>query len=41
MKPHTETAETEYWLRLLVMYECITEAEGDAQYREAASLSKI
>ena len=41
MKPHTETAETEYWLRLLVMSEYITEAEGDSLINDCLEIKRI
>ena len=36
-----ETAETEYWLRLLVMSEYITEAEGKVLLRDCLEIKKI
>lgn len=36
-----ETAETEYWLRLLVMSEYITEAEGDSLISDCLEIKRI
>ena len=36
-----ETAETEYWLRLLVLSEYITEAEGDALIDACLEIKRI
>ena len=36
-----ETAETEYWLRLLVMSEYITEAEGDSLINDCLEIKRI
>lgn len=36
-----ETAETEYWLRLLVLSECITEQEGESLLAECLEIKKI
>lgn len=36
-----ETAETEYWLRLLVLSECITEQEGEYLLAECLEIKKI
>ena len=36
-----ETAETEYWLRLLVLSEYITNAEGDSLLKDCLEIKKI
>ena len=36
-----ETAETEYWLRLLVMSEYITEAEGESLINDCLEIKRI
>ena len=36
-----ETAETEYWLRLLVLSEYITEAEGDSLIDDCLEIKRI
>ena len=36
-----ETAETEYWLRLLVLSEYITEAEGDSLINDCLEIKRI
>ena len=36
-----ETAETEYWLRLLVMSEYITEAEGNSLINDCLEIKRI
>ena len=36
-----ETAETEYWLRLLVLSEYLTEAEGQSLLRDCLELKRI
>ena len=36
-----ETAETKYWLRLLVMSEYITEAEGDSLINDCLEIKRI
>ena len=36
-----ETAETEYWLRLLVLSEYITEAEGDSLINDCMEIKRI
>ena len=36
-----ETAETEYWLRLLVMSEYITDAEGDSLINDCLEIKRI
>ena len=36
-----ETDETEYWLRLLVMSEYITEAEGDSLINDCLEIKRI
>lgn len=36
-----ETAETEYWLRLLVMSESITQAEGNVLLQDCLEIKKI
>ena len=36
-----ETAETEYWLRLLVLSEYITEAEGDSLLNDCLEIKRI
>ena len=36
-----ETAETEYWLRLLVLSEYITEAEGDSLISDCLEIKRI
>ncbi len=36
-----ETAETEYWLRLLVLSEYITEKEGDSLLADCLEIKKI
>ena len=36
-----ETAETEYWLRLLVLSEYITEAEGDSIIDDCLEIKRI
>ena len=36
-----ETAETEYWLRLLVLSEYITEKEGESLLRDCLEIKKI
>ncbi len=36
-----ETAETEYWLRLLVLSEYITEAEGDSLIADCLEIKRI
>ena len=36
-----ETAETEYWLRLLILSEYITEAEGNSLLNDCLEIKKI
>lgn len=36
-----ETAETEYWLRLLVLSECITDKEGESLLNDCLEIKKI
>ena len=36
-----ETAETEYWLKLLAMSECITEEMGNSLLRDCLEIKKI
>lgn len=36
-----ETAETEYWLRLLILSEYITEKEGDSLLNDCLEIKKI
>lgn len=36
-----ETAETEYWIRLLILSEYISETEGDSLLRDCLELKKI
>ena len=36
-----ETAETEYWLRLLILSEYITEQEGDSLLRDCLEIKRI
>ncbi len=36
-----ETAETEYWLRLLVLSECIAEQEGESLLADCLEIKKI
>lgn len=36
-----ETAETEYWIRLLILFEYISETEGDSLLRDCLELKKI
>lgn len=36
-----ETAETEYWIRLLVLSEYITQAEGDSLLADCIEIKKI
>ena len=36
-----ETAETEYWLRLLILSEYITETEGNSLLRDCLEIKKI
>ena len=36
-----ETAETEYWLKLLVMSDCLTEAEGQSLIDDCLEIKRI
>lgn len=36
-----ETAETEYWLRLLMLSEYLTEAEGESLLRDCLEIKRI
>ena len=36
-----ETAETEYWLRLLILSECISEKEGDSLLADCLEIKRI
>lgn len=36
-----ETAETEYWLRLLTLSECITESEGSSLLEDCLEIKRI
>lgn len=36
-----ETAETEYWLRLLILFDYLTEAEGDSLLTDCLEIKRI
>ena len=36
-----ETAETEYWLRLLILSDYLTEAEGDSLLTDCLEIKRI